>query len=130
MFDPCVYFALSSFSARVRSLGKICATFSRLREFALHFPTNLVFTKKGMPPGGLLLGILGGGVPPDSLNPDPISDQTRSQSLLICSSKAMKDFGEMMSRSRGRLGRAIFVRPSLDAMRSSQNRLRSNWERV
>ena len=43
-----------------------------------------------------------------------------------------------MSRSRGRLGRAkekwgrspIFVRPSLDAMRSSQNRLRSDWERV
>ena len=32
--------------------------------------------------------------------------QTRSQSLLICSSKATKDWGEMMSRSRGRLGRA------------------------
>ena len=26
-------------------------------------------------PGGVLLGILGGGVPPDSSNPDPISDQ-------------------------------------------------------
>ena len=26
-------------------------------------------------PGGLLLGILGGGVPPDSPNPDPITDQ-------------------------------------------------------
>ena len=25
-------------------------------------------------PGGVLLGILGGGVPPDSPNPDPISD--------------------------------------------------------
>ena len=25
--------------------------------------------------GGVLLGILGGGVPPGSLNPDPISDQ-------------------------------------------------------
>ena len=41
---------------------------------------------------------------------------------------------KMMSRSRGRLGRAkenrspIFVRPSLDATRSSQNRLRSVWE--
>ena len=38
-----------------------------------------------------------------------------------------------MSRSRGRLGRAkekIFVRPSLDATRPSQNRLRSDWERV
>ena len=29
--------------------------------------------------------------------------QTRSQSLLICSSKATKDWGEMMSRSRGGL---------------------------
>ena len=63
--------------------------------------------------------------------------QTRSQSLLICSSKATKDWGEMMSRSRGRLGRAkekksspIFVRPSFDATRSSQDRLRSDWERV
>ena len=35
-----------------------------------------------------------------------VTEQTRSQSLLICSSKAMKDWGEMMSRSRGRLGRA------------------------
>ena len=52
MLDPCVYFAISSLSARVRSLGKIYATFSRLREFALHFPTNLVCTKKGRPPGG------------------------------------------------------------------------------
>ena len=26
-------------------------------------------------PGGVLLGILGGSVPPGSLNPDPISDQ-------------------------------------------------------
>ena len=33
-------------------------------------------------------------------------EQTRSQSLLICSSEATKDWGEMMSRSRGRLGRA------------------------
>ena len=56
--------------------------------------------------------------------------QTRSQSLLICSSKAMKDWEEMMSRSRGRLGRAIFVRSSLGAMRCSQNHLRSDWERV
>ena len=80
MFDPCVYFAISSLSARVRSLGKICATFSRLREFALHFPTNLVCTKKGRPRGGgVLLGILDGGVPPDSLNPDPISDQKNFQ---------------------------------------------------
>lgn len=52
MLDPCVYFAISSLSARVRSLGKIYATFSRLREFALHFPTNLVCTKKGRPRGG------------------------------------------------------------------------------
>ena len=29
-------------------------------------------------PGGLLLGILGGGVPPDSPNPNPISDQNLS----------------------------------------------------
>ena len=82
MLDPCVYFAISSLSARVRSLGKIYATFSRLREFALHFPTNLVCTKKGRPPGGgggLLLGILDGGVPSDSLNPDPISDQKNFQ---------------------------------------------------
>ena len=35
-----------------------------------------------------------------------VVSQTRSQSLLICSSKAMKDWGEMMSRWRGRLGRA------------------------
>ena len=27
------------------------------------------------PRGGILLGILGGGVPPSSPNPDPISDQ-------------------------------------------------------
>ena len=27
-----------------------------------------------IPPGGVLLGILGGGVPPGSSNPDPISD--------------------------------------------------------
>ena len=80
MLDPCVYFAISSLSARVRSLGKIYATFSRLREFALHLPTNLVCTKKGRPPGaGLLLEILDGGVPSDSLNPDPISDQKNVQ---------------------------------------------------
>ena len=29
-------------------------------------------------PGGLLLGILGGGVPPDAPNPNPISDQNLS----------------------------------------------------
>ena len=29
---------------------------------------------KGLHPGGVLLGILGGGVPPGSSNPDPISD--------------------------------------------------------
>ena len=34
-------------------------------------------------PGGLLLGILGGGVPPDSPNPDPISDQKMSFSTPI-----------------------------------------------
>ena len=28
----------------------------------------------GIGPGGVLLGILGGGVPPGSSNPDPISD--------------------------------------------------------
>ena len=52
MLDPCVYFAISFLSACVRSLGKIYATFSRLREFTLHFPTNLVCTKKGRPRGG------------------------------------------------------------------------------
>ena len=32
--------------------------------------------QKGLAPGGgVLLGILGGGVPPDSSNPDPILDQ-------------------------------------------------------
>ena len=51
MLDRCVYFAISSLSARVRSLGKLYATFSRLREFALHFLTNLVCTKKGRPRG-------------------------------------------------------------------------------
>ena len=32
-------------------------------------------------PRGVLLGILGGGVPPDSPNPDPISDQENMSSL-------------------------------------------------
>ena len=77
------------------------------------------------------------GKPESPRREDCMREQTRSQSLLICSSKAMKDRGEMMSRSRGRLegGKKssrspIFVRSSLDAMRSSQNRLRSDWERV
>ena len=30
--------------------------------------------KQEFTPGGVLLGILGGGVPPGSSNPDPISD--------------------------------------------------------
>ena len=34
-------------------------------------------------PGGVLLGILGGGVPPGSPNPDPISDQKMQFSTLV-----------------------------------------------
>ena len=33
---------------------------------------------------GVLLGILGGGVPPSSPNPDPISDQKMSFSTPVC----------------------------------------------
>ena len=33
--------------------------------------------------GGVTLGILGGGVPPDSPNPDPISDQKMSISTPV-----------------------------------------------
>ena len=35
----------------------------------------MILNKKSVFPGGVLLGILGGGVPADSPNPDPISDQ-------------------------------------------------------
>jgi len=35
-------------------------------------------------PGGVLLGIFGGGVPPASLNPDPISDQKMSFPTPVC----------------------------------------------
>ena len=39
-------------------------------------PDKAPFSGGGHLPGeGVLLGILGGGVPPGSLNPDPISDQ-------------------------------------------------------
>ena len=34
-------------------------------------------------PGGVFLGILGGGVPPGSPNPDPISDQKMSFSTPV-----------------------------------------------
>ena len=36
-----------------------------------------------MVPGGLLLGILGGGVPPGSPNPEPPSDQKMSFSTPV-----------------------------------------------
>ena len=45
----------------------------------LHFASLLPFP----PGGGVLLGILGGGVPPGSPNPDPISDQTMSFSTPV-----------------------------------------------
>ena len=35
----------------------------------------MILNKKSVFPAGVLLGILGGGVPPDSPNPDPISDK-------------------------------------------------------
>ena len=35
----------------------------------------MILNKKSVFPAGVLLGILGGGVSPDSPNPDPISDQ-------------------------------------------------------
>ena len=35
----------------------------------------MILNKKSVFPGGILLGILGGGVPADSPNPDQISDQ-------------------------------------------------------
>ncbi len=44
--------------------------------------------------------------------------------------KVIKDWGGMRQGLQGRLERAIFVQPSLDTMRSSQNRLGSDWERV
>ena len=37
--------------------------------------TRLKTAHSRLGPGGVLLGILGGGVPPGSPNPDPISDQ-------------------------------------------------------
>ena len=42
------------------------------RVWFLSFVLNRVHNLR---PGGVLLGILGGGVPPGSPNPDPISDQ-------------------------------------------------------
>ena len=37
--------------------------------------SKLRFSRALQSPGGIFLGILGGGVPPGSPNPDPISDQ-------------------------------------------------------
>ena len=34
-------------------------------------------------PRGVLLGILGGGVPPGSPNPDPISDQKKKKNVIF-----------------------------------------------
>ena len=39
---------------------------------------QLTLSLRRTPPRGVLLGILGGGVPPGSPNPDPISDQKMS----------------------------------------------------
>ena len=39
---------------------------------------KIQLTHSLQPPGGVLLGILGGDVPPGSPNPDPISDQKMS----------------------------------------------------
>ena len=39
---------------------------------------QLTLSLRRTPPGGVLLGIFGGGVPPGSPNPDPISDQKMS----------------------------------------------------
>ena len=41
-------------------------------------------------PGGLLIGILGGAVPPDSPNPDPISDQKCDFPLLYSELASIK----------------------------------------
>ena len=45
-------------------------------DFAFHDQLlySIVFKHSFYPGGGVLLGILGGGVPPGSSNPDPISD--------------------------------------------------------
>jgi len=53
---------------------------SKYRRMAFFFVKNLFsFQRYGhfsiMCPRGVLLGIFGGGVPPASPNPDPISDQ-------------------------------------------------------
>ena len=44
---------------------------------------KMLFNDLELVPGGVLLGILGGGVPPGSPNPDRISDQTMSFSLTV-----------------------------------------------
>ena len=44
---------------------------------------KMLFNDLELDPGGVLLGILGGGVPPGSPNPDRISDQTMSFSLTV-----------------------------------------------
>ena len=43
-----------------------------------YLPGNIVLAMEGGGGGGVLLGIHGGGVPPSSLNPDPISDQNHA----------------------------------------------------
>ena len=50
----------------------ICRRASKCEPLLRFNPLNL---PKIPPPGGVLLGILGGGVPRGSPNPDPISDQ-------------------------------------------------------
>ena len=46
-------------------------------------PDKAPFSGGGHLPGGLLLGILGGGVPTGSPNPDPISDQNMTFSTPV-----------------------------------------------
>lgn len=56
-------------------------------------------------------------------------NQTRSQSVLSCYSKAIKDWREMMSREDyGDAG--ISVRPSFDATRFPRILLGSDWDQV
>ena len=46
--------------------------------------SNMILNPAPDPWRGVLLRILGGGVPPGSLNPDPISDQKMSFSTPVC----------------------------------------------
>ena len=55
-------------------------------EYNVNQPLKLMTEKQsreGVGGGGVTLGILGGGVPPDSPNPDPISDQKMSISTAV-----------------------------------------------